>query len=165
MSSAASAPLTPEPPGQSNSLTAGLAKTIKRAAFGIVGAFALLFVIGLIFALTGDPNTNATHLQSIRNVLLIVMILEGIFILGALTLLILQIVRLINMLQQETKPAIQQGKETLQTTQNTVKLVGKSVVSPIIRVSTFAAGAKVFVREVGGIRKAIRRTKKADKSA
>ena len=132
--------------------------TIAAAALG--GVIVLLFVIGLLFALFSDVQATAPRIQIIRDVFIIIMSLEFILIIGALAILILQVARIVNLLQNEVKPVLENAKETVNTAKGTVEFVGDNVSEPIVKTGAFLAGAGVFVREVGGIRRAIRRNGK-----
>jgi hypothetical protein len=137
-----------------------LQRFIIIAAAGLGGIIVLLFVIGLLFALFSDVEATAPRIQIIRDVFVIIMSLEFILIIAALAILILQIARIVNLLQSEVKPVIDNAKETVNTAKGTVEFVGSNVSEPVVKTSAFLAGAGVFVREAGGLRRAIRRNGK-----
>lgn len=137
-----------------------LQRIIIIAAAGLGGVIVLLFVIGLLFALFSDVEATAPRIQIIRDVFIIIMSLEFILIIAALAVLILQIARIVNLLQSEVKPVIDNAKETVNTAKGTVEFVGSNVSEPVVKTSAFLAGAGVFVREAGGLRRAIRRNGK-----
>lgn len=137
-----------------------LQRIIIIAAAGLGGVIVLLFVIGLLFALFSDVEATAPRIQIIRDVFIIIMSLEFILIIAALAILILQIARIVNLLQSEVKPVIDNAKETVNTAKGTVEFVGSNVSEPVVKTSAFLAGAGVFVREAGGLRRAIRRNGK-----
>jgi len=87
----------------------------------------------------------------------------GVFVpLIALTALVLQIARLAGMLQNEVKPILDDSKETAGIAKGTAQFVGGNVAGPLIRLKAFWAGLVAFMREILGIRRAI---KKRDRSA
>jgi len=57
------------------------------------------------------------------------------------------------------KPVLMTAQETVNTAKGTVEFVGDNAVRPIIRASAFMSGVGVVLRDVGGIRRAIRHTK------
>jgi len=124
------------------------------------GVMVLLFVIGLLFALFSDVQATAPRIQIVRDIFFIIISLEFILIIGALAILILQVARLVNLLQNEVKPLLENTQEAVNSAKGTVEFVGNNVTEPVVRVGSFLAGAGVFVREVGGIRRAIRRNGK-----
>lgn len=134
-----------------------LQRWLVIGAGALGGAILLILVIGLILALI-DADYWAPRLSSIRDIFIIIVALEFILIIAALTVLILQVARLINLLQSEVKPILDNTKETVNTAKGTAQFVGKNVTSPLIRLSAFWTGFMVFLREWGGIRRAIRRT-------
>lgn len=135
--------------------------TIQRltmiAAGVLVGVILLVFVIGVLLALLTDANQTAPRIQIIRDIVIIILALQGIVIVVALAVLILQVARLINLLQNEVIPILENTKDTLNTAKGTVEFVSNNVTEPLVRASGFAAGLRILVSEVGGIRRAIRR--------
>lgn len=137
--------------------------TIQRIVFlsaGVLGGvIALIFVVGLLLGFTSELEVTATRIEYIRNLFFIMIGIEGILIIGALATLIVQVTRLINMLKRDVQPVLITAKETVDTAKGTVEFVGDNAVGPIIRAGGFMAGLGVVVRDLGGIRRAIRRTK------
>ena len=137
--------------------------TIQRVVFlsaGILGAvIAIIFVVGLLLAFSGQLEVTALRIQYIRNIFMVVLGFEGILIIGSIAVLIVQITRLFNMLKRDVKPVLTTAQETVNTAKGTVEFVGDNAVRPIIRASAFMSGVGVVLRDVGGIRRAIRRTK------
>jgi len=119
----------------------------------------ILFVGGLILALTGDPTQTAPRIGMIRDIFIIILAFEFILVVLALVALILQVARLVSTVEDEIKPIIENTKETLETAKETAQFVSKNVTSPLIGTQAFFAGLFVFLRDIGGIRRAIRRTK------
>src|SRR5688500_456906 len=100
-----------------------LQRIIVIAAAGLGGVIVLLFVIGLLFALFSDVQATAPRIQIIRDVFIIIMSLEFILIIGALAVLILQVARIVNLLQSEVKPVLENAKETVNSAKGTVEFV------------------------------------------
>lgn len=133
-------------------------KRIVTVSAGVLGGLIiLLFLIGLALAVFTNVEATAPRIQIIRDIFIIIMALEFILIVFALAVLILQIARLINLLQNEIKPILQNTQETVSSARGTVDFVSSSVTRPIIRASSFLAGTGVLLRDLGGIRRAIRR--------
>jgi hypothetical protein len=154
---------TPAPEAQSKSKW-----TIQRIVFlsaGILGAvIAIIFGVGLLLAFSGELEITALRIQYIRNIFMVVLGLEGILIIGSIAVLIVQITRLVNMVKLDVKPVLMTAQETVNTAKGTVEFVGDNAVRPIIRTSAFMSGMGVVIRDMGGIRRAIRRTKNGQKS-
>lgn len=137
--------------------------TIQRIVFlsaGILGGvIAIIFGVGLLLAFSGELEITALRIEYIRNIFIVVIGLEGILIIGSISVLIVQVTRLVNMLKRDIKPMLTTAQETVNTAKGTVEFVGDNTVRPIIRTSAFLTGVGVVIRDVGGIRRAIRRTK------
>ncbi|NWG17438.1 MAG: hypothetical protein HXY41_12465 [Chloroflexi bacterium] len=135
--------------------------TVKRTVTVAAGAFGglilLLFIIGLALAVFTNVEATAPRIQIIRDIFIIIMALEFILIVLALAVLILQVARLINLLQNEIKPILQNTQETVSSAKGTIDFVGSNVTRPIIRAGGFLAGTSVLLRDLGGIRRAMRR--------
>ena len=84
--------------------------------------------------------------------------LEGTLIVIALTALVLQIARLVTILNNEINPVVTDAREAIRNLKGTTRFVGKNLVEPLVAFQAFFRGLMVFLREVGGIRRAIRRT-------
>jgi hypothetical protein len=136
--------------------TAG--RIVKWTAGALFGLTALIFITGLLLALLSDVGATAPRIQIIRDIILIVLSLEFILIILALAILILQVARLINLLQNEIKPILENTQETLNSARGSVQFVTTSLTTPLIRAGSFVAGTRVLLRELGGIRRAIRPT-------
>ena len=128
----------------------------KIAAGVIIGVIVLIFLIGVVVALVTDAEQSAAKIQIIRDLFIIVLSLQGILIIAALAVLILQVARLINWLQNEVMPILNNARETLNSAKGTVEFVGTNVTDPLIRVGGFIAGVRILVGELGGIRRAVR---------
>ncbi len=141
--------------------------TIQRIVFlssGVLGAIiVIIFVIGLLLAFTGELEITALRIQYIRNLFMVVIGLEGMLIIGAIAVLIVQITRLVNMVKRDVQPVLTTAQDTVNTAKGTAEFVGDNAVRPIIRTSAFMSGLGVVFRDVGGIRRAIRRTKNGTK--
>lgn len=133
---------------------------LTAAALG--GVIVVIFLIGLGLAVFTDPIVTAPRIQIIRDIAVIAIGLEAILIIVALAVLIIQVTRLIIMLKTETKPVLKNAQDAVASAKGTVDFVGSNVTEPIVRVGSFMAGAKVLVRDLGGIRRAVRRTDKKE---
>lgn len=134
--------------------------TLKRMVMIVAGVLGglivLLFILGLLLALFSDVDATAPRVQIVRDIFIIIMALEFILIVLALAVLIMQTARLINLLQNEIKPILENTQDTVNSAKGTVEFVSTNVTRPIVRASGFVAGTSVLLRELGGIRRAIR---------
>jgi hypothetical protein len=134
------------------------------AAGLLVGIIVLIFGLGLLFALGSEFETTAIRLAYLRNLVFITLAIEGIVIIFAIAVLIVQIARLVNLLQSEVRPILEDTQAAAKSAKGTAEFVGNNVTQPIIKLSAFAAGVGTLVRELGGIRRAIRRSNHKDEN-
>lgn len=134
--------------------------SIQRVAVlgaGVLGGIiVLIFLIGVALAVFTDAPVTAARIEIIRDIFVILLLLEGLLIVVALAIMVVQIGRLINLLQSKSKPILDDAQETVSSARGTVEFVGKHVTEPLIQAGSFIAGARTFIREVMGIRRAIR---------
>jgi hypothetical protein len=164
MSEQVQAPVTPPQPAATKKTSWTMGRIVTVAAAALAGVIVLIFVIGLLLALFSDVEATAARIQIIRDIFMITIALEFILIIGAVAVLILQIARTTNLVQSEVKPVLKDAQEAVSSAKGTVDFVGKNVTEPIVKTGAFLAGAGVFVREVGGIRRAIRPRRKVKAS-
>ncbi|MBC8100526.1 MAG: hypothetical protein H7Y11_13870 [Armatimonadetes bacterium] len=133
----------------------------SRVLYVSAGGFAAVVV--LLFGYAGlsarsDPNGTAVFFQILRDVFLLIMALHVVLIFTGIVVLILQVAGTLALLRAEVKPLIDNLQSTLNTAKGSAQFVGENLATPLIKAGGFAAGAGVFLRNWGGIRKAIRRT-------
>lgn len=154
--SSAPAPLSPPvPPPQ------GSRFDVKRLVLIGTGAIIGLLLVLIVIAFILSRPLNSTFgeaIETLRDIVIIFLALEGILIVLALAILILQFARLINLLQNDVKPVLKDTQATLRSARGTVDFVGDTVSRPIITAGAFLAGVGAFARDVGGIRRAVKRT-------
>lgn len=117
-------------------------KTITVLAIVVVVILAIL-ITSLIFLLS--PNTAAVSVARLRDVFIIIMALETIFIGLILVVLLVQLARLINLLQNEIKPILDSTNETISNLRGTTEFLGINLVEPVIKLNEYLAGfQKIF---------------------
>lgn len=103
---------------------------ILAIIIGIVILGAL--ITGLVFLI--NPNlTSEVTVARIRDIFIIFMALESILVGLALVILIIQIARLTNLLENEVKPILQSTNETVSTLRGTTKFISDNLVEPVIK--------------------------------
>ncbi len=155
-------PLSTESPAEPQSRWT-LQRIVMVASAVIIGVLLLIFVIGVLLALLTDAEQTAPKIQIVRDIFIIILTLQGILIVVALAVLILQIARIINLLQNEIMPVLKNAQDTIGSAKGTVEFVGKNVAEPVIYLSGFVAGTSVFFRELFGLRRALRSDKPDEK--
>jgi membrane protein implicated in regulation of membrane protease activity len=128
--------------------------------FAVLGGLIVLsVVIAIIVAVTGAEGGIATGFQVVRDFLIIILALQGVFVSIAMVVLILQLSTLVNLLRNEIKPLIDEVRDTASAAKGTAQFVSKNVAEPVIKVTAAAAGVRAFLGEVTGIRRNIGRRK------
>ncbi|MEX1248468.1 MAG: hypothetical protein WEA61_08290 [Anaerolineales bacterium] len=116
-----------KPPKSSRGLTVGLVM------------FGLLILIGLGAAIVYLLQPGAAT-ESLRDIFIILMALEF-FIVGiALVLLLVQLARLINLLNNELRPILDSASEAANTMRGTSRFLSGKLVEPVVKISAGVAG-------------------------
>jgi len=106
---------------------------------GIIVIFSLcLLVLGLYFLLNPELSSNET-VARVRDVFIILMALESMLTGLALTILIIQVARLTNLLENEVKPILDSTNETVSNLRGTTKFLGDNLVEPVIKLNEIVA--------------------------
>ncbi len=146
------------PPGTASDKQTGGQNRALRWVVGFIAALVVIlilsFLIALILAFT-NPGA-AAGLQIIRDFFIITLTLEGLLIGVALIVLVLQIARLINLLQNEIRPILEETGDTVRTVKGTASFVSRNVADPVIRASGFLAFLGAFLRELFRIFRLVR---------
>jgi hypothetical protein len=101
----------------------------------VVALFIGLIVLG-IFYLTNHPSQAAT----IRDAFVILLALESLVVGVALVILIIQIASLINLINNDIRPVVEETRETLNIVKGTSTFIGDQLVKPVIKLNSYAAG-------------------------
>jgi hypothetical protein len=132
-------------------------RIVLIASGALIGLIVLLFVVALVLTLVTGGDFAAT-IRVIRDLVIIFLALEGILIVLSVAILALQVARLVNLLQTEVKPILENTQETVKTAQGTVQFMSENLTEPVIRASGFLAGTSILFSNLFGIRRAVRHT-------
>lgn len=89
-----------------------------------------------------------TNIEILRDVSIIILAVETIIVQVILVLLLLEIRSLSKMLRENIYPILQSTDETVRTVRGTSVFVTDNVVSPVVRVSSLAAGVTAALRVI-----------------
>jgi len=106
----------------------------------IVGSVIILglLITGFIFLI--NPNlTSYETVARLRDISLILMAIESLFIGLALIILLIQIARLTNLIQNEVKPILDSTNETVSNLRGTTKFLSDNLVEPVIKLNELMA--------------------------
>lgn len=158
-----SLPLTTPSGGTSESSSANrLRRTVIIGAVALFGLLILLFVIALVLSIVGG-DSFAGVIRVIRDLVIIFLALEGVLIILALAILILQVARLVSLVQTEVKPMLDNTQATISTVRGTVEFMSENLTEPVVRAGGFLAASSVLLRDIFGIRHALKRARNEDK--
>lgn len=86
--------------------------------------------------------------ETLRDVAIILLAVETIIVQVILILLLLEIKSLSKMLRDNIYPILQSADETVRTVRGTSVFVSDNVVSPVVRISSVAAGVTEALRVI-----------------
>lgn len=110
----------------------------KRALIGVIIAFLILLVVVIVTTIyLLQPTTDTAK---IRDVFIIFMALVSILTGLALVILMIQLARLTNLLQNEIKPILDSTNETLNNLRGTTNFLSENLVEPVIKLNEYTAG-------------------------
>ncbi len=132
-----------------------LRRVIIIATSALIGVIILLFTITLLLA-ANDIEQTEQVIRLFRDLMIIFLALEGILVILALAILIIQIAQLVNIIQNEVQPILENTQDAVETANVTVRFVSKNVASPLIAFSSFFAGLSSLFGSLFGLRRAIR---------
>lgn len=97
-----------------------------------------LLITSLIFLL--NPSlTSIDTVSRLRDIFIILMAIESLLIGLALIILIIQIARLTNLLENEVKPILDSTNETISNLRGTTKFLSDNLVEPVIKLNEIIA--------------------------
>ena len=107
---------------------------------GVVIIFLLtaILIVGIIWVARSFPG----EVETIRDIFIIALALESCLFGIVLMLLLLMMIRLVNMLEFEIKPILEQTNETISTVRGTTNFVSHNVVQPVVTASGYMAGIR-----------------------
>jgi hypothetical protein len=121
-------------------------RTLQTAGLVLI-ALVVLAVLGAIgYGLVTHPPFTAV----LRDISIIVLALVTVVIGLFLTILIFQLQSLTALLRDEIKPILDSANQTANTVRGTTTFVSDAVVSPMIKVASFAAGVGQTLRVLTG---------------
>lgn len=134
-------------PGASDGLTASQKKTLIT-----ISVVVILLVIGIIVGIWWlvQPSTDTAR---VRDIFIIFMAFESLLIGLTLVILIVQLARLINLLQNEIKPIIDSTNETVSNLRGTAAFLSDNLSEPVIKLNEYLAGFSEFFKVIGLARK------------
>ena len=86
--------------------------------------------------------TFPSEIEALRDVFLIALALESCIFGIVLMLVLVMLIRLVNTVEFEIRPVLEQTNETIGTVQGTTRFVSKNVVDPVVKTTSVVAGVR-----------------------
>jgi len=118
--------------------------TPKQRLYVILGVVVLLLVIAGVVAAVYFMVQNPAATSVIRDIFIIFMAVESLFIGLTLVVLMVQLARLTNLLQHEIKPILESTNETVNTVRGTAIFVSENLVDPVMKLNSYVAALSKF---------------------
>jgi len=125
----------------------------QKIALIIIAVITILFLIGTTIGVVYLARSGAQITSQVRDIFIIVLVLESFLIGAALIILIIQLALLSNLLQNEIRPILSSTKETIRTVKGTSQFISERAVRPIVSIGGILAGGRKLFEIIGFIRK------------
>jgi len=134
-------PVSPEEIRRQRRIIIGLSLGLFIFIVLLVGSFILLL------------NAPPQNVELLRDILIIYMALQSMLVGFVLIILIIQLARLTNLLQNEIKPILTSLDVTTSTLRGTTTFLSDSLTEPVIKMNEYMAGISKLLVLLGIIRK------------
>ncbi len=131
--------------------SSGLTPEQRRLAIVAI-VVTLIIIAGIVMAVYFMAQ-NPAATTVIRDIFIIFMAVESMFIGFALVILMIQLARLTNLLQHEIKPILESTNETVNTVRGTAIFVSENIVEPVMKLNGYVAALSKFFDLINVIRK------------
>jgi hypothetical protein len=151
-------PQLPPPTGQGPVDDPSSLSTEQKRVMIYVGIVILVFMIltGFTIYYLGFVATLG-QVTRIRDIFIIFMALQSLLTGLALVVLLVQVTRLINLLQNEIKPILDSTNETVSTLRGTTAFLSNNLVEPVIKLNEYLAGFAQLLQGFGVVRKSTKK--------
>ena len=111
---------------------------------------ALVIGVALILAVIWLASNYPLQIEAIRDIFIIALALESCLFGVILMLMLIMLIRLVNTIEFEIKPILEQTNETIGTVRGTSRFVSDNVVQPVVRAKSYAAGFRQGLKALFG---------------
>lgn len=132
-------------------LASGSDEEKKGVMIGAILGITLIIILTIafiVFLLLADPVVTA----KIRDVFIIFLAIQSLLIGFVMVILIIQLSKLINLLQNEVKPILESTNETVSNLRGTTEFLSNNIVEPVIKANEYTAGIRQFFNSIGSQR-------------
>ena len=121
--------------------------TVYVIAGVVVVAIVALGVMILILFLA---RNYAPELEAVRDVFIIALAFESCIFGIVLLLMLIMLIRLVNTVEFEIKPILEQTNETVNTVRGTSTFVSRNVVRPVVKTTGYIVGVRRGIKALFG---------------
>jgi hypothetical protein len=128
--------------------------TILVIAFAVITLAALAAIVGIAIGVTSGGSL-ATTVEVVRDLFVILLAFVLLLIGVAFTVLLIQVARFANLLQNEVRPILDSSTEAVNTIRGTAAFLSENVVEPVMQMNAMMAGARQamdLMRDLGSLR-------------
>ncbi len=125
----------------------------SRSTLWIIIAVVVIILILIIAGLVVLALSPETVVAKVRDIFIIFMALETLLLGFVLIILVIQIARLTNLLQNEVKPILESTNETVSTLRGTTTFLSDNLVQPVVKLNEYVAAIQEVGKLVGIMRK------------
>lgn len=118
--------------------------TSEQRRLIILGFLASIVIAALAATAIYFMVQNPAVTTVIRDIFIIFLAIESMFIGFALVVLMVQMARLTNLLQHEIKPILESTNETINTVRGTAIFVSENIVEPVMKINSYIAALSKF---------------------
>lgn len=127
-----------------------IAEESRRQRLVLIGIIVvILILLALVILAVWFLLQPSSPTDRIRDIFIIFMALESLLLGLAIVILIIQLARLINLLQNEIKPILDSTNETVSTLRGTSAFLSDNLVEPVIKMNEYLAGMQRALRIFG----------------
>lgn len=127
---------------------------LRRRQMAVAGlVVGVILLLALLITAVIYLSLPATNTENIRDIMIILMALEFMFLGVALLVLIVQLATLINLLQNEIIPIVESTNETANTLRGTTVFLSENLTEPVIKLNQYLAGLMKLTELIGLTRK------------
>jgi hypothetical protein len=121
----------------------------SRKIIAILIAAAVVFIALIAVAVYFLLRMPAEDTARVRDIFIIFMALESLLLGIVLIILIVQLARLTNLMQNEVKPILESTQETISTLRGTTEFMSDNLVQPVMKMNEYMAALGQLVAIVG----------------
>ena len=125
----------------------------QRKTGFIILSIALVVLIIIVGSFVLLMRAEAGSVAQLRDVFIIFLALVSLLIGFVLVILMIQLARLINLLQNEIKPILESTNETVSNLRGTTTFLSDNLVEPVIRLNETMSGVTQFLAVLGMTRR------------